>query len=277
VQIEMNLLDLMSIEYRRSRWALYGSLASAVLVYIVVLVDAITKHQWSELLALMAFLLQIASLLLKSYSSGHYDSAEEIRRASVLSDGLGIQPAELQVSCIVARAGIGTPPKRLVSGQYFSSEEAKGVPRFLDDIAESAFWTDYVAAWTSRGGFVLAGVGILLTFIALVELASAGMGADRMKAFAEAAIITLGFVVTGELLVLSLQYHYLSRKANEKMGAAGTQLSESSADRERALLLFGEYNCALAGAPPLPTFIYQLLQKKLNTAWAARKGTLNVE
>lgn len=277
MQIEMNLLDLMSIEYRRSRWALYSSLGSAVLVYIVVLMDAITKHQWSELLALIAFMLQIASLLLKSYSSGHYDSAEEIRRASVLSDGLGIQPAELQVSCIVARVGVGAPPKRLVSGRYFASQEPKGVPRFLDDIAESAFWTDHVAAWTSRGGFVLAGVGVLLTFIALAELASAGVGAERMKAFAEAAIITFGFVVTGELLVLSLQYQYLSRKAREKMEAAGTLLSGFSADREGALLLFGEYNCALAGAPPLPTFIYQLLQKKLDAAWAARKGTLDVQ
>ena len=151
------------------------------------------------------------------------------------------------------------------------------MPRFLDDIAESAFWTDHVAAWTSRGGFVLAGVGVLLTFIALAELASAGVGAERMKAFAEAAIITFGFVVTGELLVLSLQYQYLSRKAREKMEAAGTLLSGFSADREGALLLFGEYNCALAGAPPLPTFIYQLLQKKLDAAWAARKGTLDVQ
>jgi hypothetical protein len=61
------------------------------------------------------------------------------------------------------------------------------------------------------------------------------------------------------------------------MEAAGTLLSGSSADREGALLLFGEYNCALAGAPPLPTLIYQLLQKKLDAAWAARKGTLDVQ
>jgi hypothetical protein len=273
----MNLLDLMSVEYRRSRWALYASLASVALIYLAVFGDAITSHKWSERLALAAFLIQIISILLKSYSSKHYDSAEEIRRAAVLSDGLGIQPNELQVSEIVARAGVGTPPKRLVSGQYFASEKPKGLQRFLEDIAESAFWTHHVSECTSRGGFLLVGIGVLLCFIALVQAVESGVGAGQMKAFAESVIVTLGFVVTGELLILSLQYQNLSKRACAKLETAGTLLSLSSADREASLLLFGEYNCTLAGAPPLPTFVYTLLQSRLNAAWSARKENLSVQ
>jgi hypothetical protein len=273
----MNLLDLMSIEYRRSRWELYFSLGFSIFVYLVVLGDALLQHKFSERLAVLAFAFQIGGLLLKHFSSRHYESAEEIRRIAVLKDGLGMEPSELRKAEIVSRVGSGPAPDRIFVGKYFASEKPPGVLRFLDDVSESAFWTHKVASFTARAILVLVLFGAAVSVFSLLGLVGAGLPATRLKIVGEAVVVTLGFVVTGELLLLSLQYFALSENAFRKMAAASTQVESNGADRDAAILLFGEYNCALAGAPPLPTFIYKLLLDKLNAAWDARKRALPVQ
>jgi hypothetical protein len=273
----MNFLDLMGIEYRKSRRALYLALFCGGAVYAVVLVDTLLRHSHSEPLALAAFIFQAAGILLKHRSSSHYASAEEIRRIAVLKDGLGIEPSELEKADIVSRCGASPPPGRMHFGKYFASEKPAGTARLLEDIEESAFWTNHIASATSKAAFALVVVGSAISVFAIIGLITAGASSDTLKITAEAVVVTLGFVVTGEFLVLSLDYRALSERAARKVTSSSAQLSSGATNREAAILLFGEYNCALAGSAPLPTFMYSVLHRKLNTAWAARRAQFSVE
>jgi hypothetical protein len=274
---DMNLLDLMSVEYRRSRRALYASLGFNCLLYFIVLGDALSEHRFSEMFAVFAFVLQIASVALKYGCSRRYESAEEIRRIAVLKDGLGIEPSELSKAEIVSRVGTVPTPGRIFVGSYFASEKAPGVPRFLDDLSESAFWTCEVAQSAARVLLALLLLGSVVSVFSLLGVLNAGLPVTKLKIGAEVFVVTLAFVVTGELLLLSLDYFALSQKARRVMTSAFTLLESNVVERDAAILLFGEYNCALSATPALPTFLYGLLQTKLNAAWSARKAALPVQ
>jgi len=273
----MNLLDLMTLEYRRSRRALYSALGASLLVYLLVLADALSEHRFSERLAIAAFVLQVGSVLLKHRTHRRYASAESIRRIAVLKDGLGIEPSERTKAEIAFRVGGGQAPKRIFLGNYFASERPPGVPRFVDDLAESAFWTHRLARSTAFALLVLVLAGIGASVFSLLALLNAFSSTANLKAGAEAVVVTLGFVVSGELATLLVEYYELSERAERTVADALAQLDSSRPDRDAALHLFGEYNCALAASAPLPTFLYAFLQNKLNAAWTARRSALPVQ
>jgi hypothetical protein len=273
----MNLLDLMGVEYRRSRWSLYGSLSCGVAVYGCVLYDALSEHSVSGRLAIAGLILQIAILLLKQRSSTHYCRAEEIRRLAVLKDGLGLEPPKLTIANIVARIGNATPSNKVYVGKYFASDKPAGIARLLENIEESAFWTHRIALVTGNLGFIAVLVGIGVSLLALLTFINGRPSPNALHTAAEAAVVTLGFVVAGDFLVLSMEYRDLSGKACHRMGEADGQLKSGTADRDAAILLFGEYNCNLSGAPPLPRFIYRLLHKRLSNAWMAREAKIPVQ
>lgn len=273
----MDLLDLMGIEYRRSRWALYGSLLCGVAVYWCVLYDALSEHSISGQLAIAALILQMAILLLKQRSSVHYSRAEEIRRIAVLKDGLGLEPAKVTIASILARLGNAKPPDKFHVGRYFASDKPLGALRLLENVEESSFWTQRIASVTGNLGFVAVLVGAGISVMSLLTFISGEPSKSALHLAAEAAVVTLGFVVAGDFLVLSLEYRELSDEACHRMEEAATQVESGKADRESAILLFGEYNCNLSGAPPLPGFIYRLLHNRLSKAWAARETKIPVQ
>jgi hypothetical protein len=273
----MNLLDLMSVEYRRSRSALYGSLIAGAVVYGLVLVDVVTSHSISRWLAPSALALQILALLLKQRSSIRYGAAEEIRRLMVLEEGLGVEPSQIVIAEIVARSGNASPPKRVHVGKYFASEEPPGVARLLEHVEESSFWTHHIASFAGNLAFGLVIIGVGISLWALVAFINAGVSASALQAAAEAVVATLGFVVAGDFLVLSLEYRQLGQDARRTMGEASGQSESGKMDRESAILLFGEYNCNLSGSPPLPSFFYKLRHERLARGWAARVTKVPVE
>ncbi|HEX6804151.1 MAG TPA: hypothetical protein VF133_10775 [Terriglobales bacterium] len=273
----MNLLDLMSVEYRRSRRALYSSVALGAFLYLIALGDVVSKHQFSESLAILAFVLQSTGLVLRYRSTRRYESAEEIRRIAFLEDALGIAPSELRKTEIASRVGGARAPERIFVGKYFASEAPQGVLRFLDDLSESAFWTCEVARSAGRALLVLVLVGAMFSIFALLGLLNAGVAATNVKIGAEAFVVTLAFVVAGEMLLLSLDYFALAGKASRILTSASSLLESKGVDRDATIILFGEYNCALSATAPLPAFLYKLLQARLNAAWSARKAELPVQ
>jgi hypothetical protein len=244
---------------------------------LTVLCDTVLQHRYSEALAIFALLLQVGSLLLKRVWYRHYASAEEIRRIAVLKDGLGLEPSELHKAEIVSRVGNAPEVKRIFVGKYYASEKVPSVARFLDDVAESAFWTQKVAYFAGSAILAVVLVAAGISVFSLLGFVTAGLAPAKLKIMAEALVVTLGFIVTSELLFLSLEYFGLSENACRKLSAAFMQLELGPGDRDAALLLFGEYNCALASAPPLPNFIYKLLQQKLIVAWETRKMALPLQ
>jgi hypothetical protein len=84
-------------------------------------------------------------------------------------------------------------------------------------------------------------------------------------------------VVAGDFGVLSLEYRELAQGARRTMEEASAHLESGKLDRESAIFLAAEYNCDLSGAPPLPSFVYKILNKRLAAAWAARRTKVPVE
>lgn len=273
----MNLLALMGVEYRRSRWALYASLLCGAAVYGVVLLDTISEHKISGPLAPGALVLQVLALVLKHVSTTHYSRAEEIRRIAVLKDGLGIEPPQIVMAKIVSRSGNASPPTKLHVGKYFASEAPPGVSRFLENIEESSFWTHRIASFTGNLGLFAVIVGVAISVGALFAFINAGVPPSALHSAAEAVVVSLGFVVAGDFLILSLQYRELSQEACRRMEDAAAQLESERTERDAAIFLFSEYNCNLSGAPPLPSFLYRLLHKRLSDGWAARNTRIPVE
>ena len=272
----MNLLNLMGVDYKWSRRALYISLLCGIGVYVVVLKDTLSEHSNSSRLALIAFFFQFLALLLRYLSSHRFSKAEEIRRLAVMQDALDIEPSPNTIANIVARIGVSTPIKAHL-GKYFTSDKPAGISRLLEHIEESAFWTYHIASFTGIAGLFAVIVGAIISVVALIGFVNAGASPSALHSAAEAVVVTLSFVVAGDFLVLSLDYCQLSKESCCRMKEAAAQLEAGKYDRDSAIILFGEYNCNLSGASPLPSFIYRLRHKGLSRAWAAREARVPVE
>jgi len=217
--------------------------------------------------AVVSFLLAIGTFAVRWRAEALYQTAEGLRRAQLISDGLGEagDPAELARLRASASDRVSDEPPPI--GPYYSSERAKGWQRVIHNVQESAFYTEALAR-RSALLCALAVVAILATaIVVLVCAASMTSTADVAGVLGQVAIAAVAATTGGTLADLARAYFALSRGAAAACDRARALLNGGDLTIRYALEAADAYNAALVGVPPIPAFVYRSLQARLDVLW----------
>jgi membrane protein YdbS with pleckstrin-like domain len=189
------------------------------------------------------------------------------------SFGAGIDSAELRNFLSSIPSKIASEYKK-ENGDivYFASQESLGAKRSMENLEESSWFTNKQALW----------LAIILLIASLLILASAiGILIIGIHIFnQQQTTITLSKLVTAimslvfSIGVISLFYDYFSF-ANQSDNICKNALQAKRNDslkEEQAFDLWSQYHIIRVSHPPLPSWFYRLVRKKLNGHWETYKS-----
>lgn len=219
----------------------------------------------------------VLTMPLKRLAASHHTRGETARRLLTLQSGLGHEPQKSDLLLIEADATIlpNLDPKSI--GNYFDSTLPTGYSRLAHITEESAFYTRkiarvsayFCAALTLVGTLISIGVlwiGIqTIPLTAQTQIGNAWMTSQRI---AKLFSLLFGFFAAGTFLELWFAYNDLANAAHKVFERCD---SLACAKEINAVAIFwevGNYDTALAKAPPLPGVIKWLCAKKLSAAWS---------
>ncbi len=267
----MDLIQAMRVEYARSKsWFLGATVLNASL-YIAAVLNALVSGWIAQALGVLAVIAQIGLFWIRRIYSRHYSGAERIRRMAMLKDGLAVQPNDLEIAQLLAQtsgvADIETP----FVDPYYESKLKAGPRRLIDILRESAFFTSGLAKTCSCVFFGITAVGFAMTVFALVWMAMSDAPRSTLEIIARSAVVFMAFWASGDMVDMAFRFHDLSTATDGVLSRCQEALTSNKADETGlALVLLGEYNCAVLEAPPIPNMIYRLRQQQLNYAWRSR-------
>lgn len=200
--------------------------------------------------------------------------AESLLRQIELEDGFGLQVDDKTLADSLSRA-IPIAAKAAIRGQeqgnFYASPETPGVRRALDNLCESAWWTQQLAFWMAWiTGLSAAVVGFTALWSLLVAAAVISSATPLVVSNVVTAVVSLVFA--GNLIRLPFDYASLSANARESDAKASEQIKVSSVDERKAILLLGDYQLKRALGPLLPDWAWRLRRKHLNEIWQNARG-----
>jgi hypothetical protein len=263
----MNLLDLKNSEFDRSEFWQNFYFACGGLVYVVGIFMVLLQPHGSlvTVFAIVTTLIQLSSIYFRYKSAIHSDLADQIRRRNDFAFALGIQPTKEEVEDWYLRVKVITPGK-VENEQYFDTDITEhGTKKLLETIRGSSFFTSYVARRAAQIYGFVAVLGFLLSIVILFLFVLFEASHATLEKVSQAVIVSMGFWVAGEFAWSALSYHRLSQAATRIRDRCAELLRASrDVSTEEAIVLVGEYNVAAAQSPPLPKWVYKMLQNKLN-------------
>jgi hypothetical protein len=220
---------------------------------------------------LSAFLLPIGAFLCKEVGAHFHAKGERVRGMLMLQQGLGLEPSEAELLEVLAGESGAVPSEPKPIGGYYSSEAAAGFPRLLHQLQESAFWTAALAWRTAVIHYAIAGAGVVCALVVAVIALRPGTQATSGSVidFSRLFSTLLVFFLASSTMTSARSYHSLSRAAAKAAARAAELRKRGGADPIELYKVMAPYDSALAKVPPLPSYVYKSMQKKLQTAWDA--------
>ncbi len=228
-------------------------------------------------IGLAGLLVPVITFWLKEVAGFHYGLGERIRRLLILQDGLGHAPSAKDVLeiCADCTSVPSLDPRPL--GKYYDSPLPQGPQRMAHIIEESAFYTRKEASVAALYCAALAAVGVITTItliwyelqvdVSALAISSSAGNSDTRERLAKLLSVLLVFFAAGTFASLWRSYKSLAESARKTFEKCDQFRQDGNADQLDVLLTVGNYDNALAKAPPLPRAIYFLYRKRLHRAW----------
>lgn len=261
-------------------WAVTNGLRVGVVVAGV----AATLIGWAPLpAALMAGALALAAWYTQYRTDEAKDQANDLRRQMDLQDGMEWPIPSLALDDLGACLGTfvsADPPVE----SYFASQLPPGPERLLENVRETGFFSEHIAAtaaramWGLTAWLCLLAVGGIFVTVAIVDDIT--------------VVRSIGVVLASVLLVveavgvarLAMDYHGFQKAACETKTQANRMLSAGAVREVDALHLAESYFIHRARAPLLPGWVYSGIhvwgvrlyrgrRDELNVLWQKRYGS----
>ena len=156
-------------------------------------------------------------------------------------------------------------------GNFFASSETSGARRALDNLRESAWWTQQLATlmvWITGVAAVV--VGVIALWSLLVAATVISSATPLVVSNVVTAVIALVFA--GNLVRLPFDFSSLSASACESDQKASELIRAGSVETSDALRLLGDYQLKRAVGPLLPDWAWRLRRKHFNEIWRRTRG-----
>jgi hypothetical protein len=231
------------------------------------------SESWKLGFSIIGFLLLAIAYYLRLLFDDMYETAETMRRQSVLTEALGWAIGKTQFSIWRQKAGkkiLDTFKIQPRNEGYYVTKKKVGPRKLLEMTLESAFWTRHLykklqkIAWTS---FIFVG----LLSILVISIAVTKVVPDNAKIQVVYAVyIFLPLILSVDLLGWALKLGRLSNAICEvEKGLEGLE-GQSRVTEPEVMRLVSEYNCQVAYGFPIPSFLFNSWYKEIQELWEAR-------
>lgn len=261
------LEGLTSAEFAKAeqlfRWAARVQLNVAILAAASIFVIDPMLNVAMAALALFLYFAWAALDWLYKQSRGQ---AERGRRALLIADGLGdtVSAGEMRE----VEAGFSVDPaagREAQNPEYFASDREVGEARLTELLEESGFYSCRLyglsAEWAWRR-FALAGGLFVLMLMSSVTV----MQGEQLALFARVASAALIFLVGQEVLGAAIAYSR-AQESLSSFQARVRAIRELGYPKGDLLLLLGDYNSAVEGAPLMAPGVYKRAASRLDDLW----------
>jgi signal transduction histidine kinase len=152
--------------------------------------------------------------------------------------------------------------QRLNDPAYFASMAPPGVRRFVDMLEESAIWTTNLAGFAARETWIVFGLSLAVTLIALFS-GVVFTDATRWQQVARVFFAMLVVLLSADFLGAAIGYDRARQEARrivdrlQRHKVAGAAL-------EGVMVIFADYNSAVEAMPLFSSGLYPRHEKRLN-------------
>lgn len=229
------------------------------------------KPETSLFWTIVVFVALAAAYALRQSASGAHDTAETMRRQSVLSEALGweIDQAEL----VDWRSEAGKSVLKAVTeyprpDNYYDNDLGIGARKLASMTFESAHWTKCLYVFLRQYLVValvlgIAGVLTLITVSAFSIVSQSQRVELALAAFLIAPVLIaldfLGLVLRLNRAISALKR--LSVHLNQKARLSNPNVSS-------VMRLVSEYNCIVSAGIPMPNWIWKLHRSSISGSWS---------
>src|SRR6266849_8661802 len=272
--LRMTLQERMAREFGAAKRCWIAILLLQV-VLLAVSLGSLWMTSFQSVIAVGIFLLSVpaAILFLKWGADAHSSRGESLRRAFFLQNSLGSEPDAFEIAVLESEATHLTAHEPASLGAYFQSTTKQGVPRLVENLQESAFYTRRLARLTSRLCLLTAITGGLLALFVLyvgVQLLPSATSHLSLTAERIARVFydLYGLFFVGSFIELLVSYSVLSQISDEVYRNCCKLRAQPNIKLGTLLSELSKYDCALARANPIPGFVKRLCGRRLFDAWA---------
>jgi hypothetical protein len=150
---------------------------------------------------------------------------------------------------------------------YFTSKEELGWRRAMQNLQESAWYTKNLAKKMKAYCFVLTVAIPSICIVSLLITLLYVNVTEQQTFIARITTASLLLVVSSGLIQFTKNYDNLYKKAEAAENQASKLLESTNDETLSSIKAFNEYHLAKASAPPIPDWLWDRNEKKLNANW----------
>jgi hypothetical protein len=226
---------------------------------------------WLYFLAFAGGILLLTWLILDSRYRAHRTAGERIRKATLLTYGLGERLSASELLALEAALPVVSRPRPVKVEVYFATQAVPGLTRVSEMLEESAFWSaDLHRRSAIAMGTIFAfllGTGIIVA-MAIIPFAHS----STLMVVVRILLALLVFALSSDILG-AVRGHW---RASSDTAEILTRLQKAAASDHPiadVFFLMSEYNSAVEGAPVVLPLVYALRHAKLDDLWKGYQAT----
>lgn len=215
---------------------------------------------------IIAFLLVVLSAYFRWALSGHRRFAEKVRKATLLSKGLGCELSSTDRRSIRASfKGDDSEVETFLDPDYYASTAPTGTQRLAEMLEESAFHSEYIArkcankSWVWFGAFLIAAIVIFVAIVAIFTKPAAPLAAQVF-------LMTLTLSISKDFLGAAINYTNAAMSLQSILERLKV-LKKGGDDLKELLFIFSDYNSTVEEMPLFIPGIHEKEKQKLNDLW----------
>jgi hypothetical protein len=267
---ELKITGLFRAEFERAKLSEFKSWMCQLIVAITALLSVLVSSEPIVYLATVIAL--IAAFIEKwfSYQSKRQkDTAESTRRLLLKVNGLGFPISQKELTDLLVGFSVSEiKGRKWENKEYYLSPHKIGFTRFTHLLQESAFFSKYLFAESAKLCWALFGIIFLISLATLFTLPLLSSPTWSIG-IAKIISVILMFLISVDFFGRALEYTdaaHSVRRIDDKLEHIGNM----SMSEQAILLIEGDYNATVAGAPLIPTIIYNQNKVRLTELWKKR-------
>jgi len=212
---------------------------------------------------LTAEVLQLASDYVKAQSE------KLLRKLDMcLSFNIELSPADARdIAAASPRSERKKSKKEGVLDTYFTSRSSVGPVRAIENLLESAWYTERQCQWIIYALYIIIGVFVALSFIALIIISNEGGDASTRHDVSRVLTSWLLLLFSLGLIRNLVGYQNFRNQCLQTIRTAEFMQSNSVLDIE-AIKQWHEYQIGRSNSPLLPNWVWNLMKDNLSEDWS---------
>lgn len=250
----------------------YTAIGIEIFVSLFAIITTVTRlpEKFNISVAAVGFSLLAVAYCLKISFYGAYDTAETMRRQSVLTLALNWPISKVQFSawrCLAGKNIIKKVDAFQPTHPYYSTKEKEPKLRLLEMTAESAFWTRHLYFYLKR--YIRIIFIIALAFVVLVPtLASTDfLSHDFASKIVYIIYLFAPLILTLDVLGWAIKLGRLENAMQQIENDLENLAHEPLLDERKVLRLVSEYNCQVAAGFPVPSWFFNFYHDRIDALW----------